>query len=269
MTNQLEDRLRTHYTAVADELHLPPLTVEELIDPSRTVTVRVASAAPGRRRVGRALGAVAAIATVVGGLVIATDRPGADQSEAPLDPTATTGVPTNPTTASSAPTTGTQAATEPGPAPALTPAETLPSLADVSDIVPATVLGTAPADWYRLQPDLDVAWYSNGGDVSMLCLRTPLGSECRTDDFKPTEFGGGPIGVWTAGQQLIVLTLDPGDDLALRLNDGTTATMPVERDPQINWGTARFQLTPSLTPIGLTRIFVEAATEESEPPTTS
>ena len=81
-----------------------------------------------------------------------------------------------------------------------------------SVVVPPTVLGTGPTDWYRLLPDLDVAWYSPNNGSSMLCFRTPtLDATCGTDNFAPTTLGGGPIGVATAGEQLIVITLDPGD----------------------------------------------------------
>jgi len=120
------------------------------------------------------------------------------------------------------------------------PVETLPDFDDLSD-TPVTVAGTAPTDWYRLQPDLDVAWYSRN-TVSSLCFRTPRGMSCQPDRFRPIEFGGEPIVVGTGGDQVLVVTLDERDDITVELSDGTFLSAAVERDDQISWGVARLEL---------------------------
>ena len=135
------------------------------------------------------------------------------------------------------------------------PAATLPELADVSSVVPATVLATGPSDWYRLQPDLDVAWYSDGGASSMLCFRTPAGQECQLDEFAPSAMGGGPIGVRSVDDRWLVVTLDPEITVTLAFNDGQTVTSPVERDDQIGWGVARIWSASGATPEGLAMTF--------------
>ena len=241
MTTELEDRLRTHYEALADELHLPPLTLDELLDPSRAIPVRAASAARRQHRIGWSLGAAAAAAALVAGVVIASDRPGAQQPSEMVDPSDTA---------------------------ALTPTETLPDMSDVSDDVPPTVMATTPTDWYRLQPDLDVAWHSDGEGTSMLCLRTPLGSEYQPDDFSPPSSMVARSACGPRASSSSSSPSTPGDDFTLTLSDGSTATRPVERDPQINWGTSRFQLTGNLAPSGLSKLF-ETSTDFAEPPTTS
>ncbi len=171
--------------------------------------------------------------------------------------------PTGNTPASSTPTgiprTGTAPDVDGATAPE--PAAVLPDLPDVSDVVPPTVVGTGPTDWYRLQPDLDVAWYSPNDGTSMLCFRTPvLDAACQPDEFRPSEFGGGPIGVTTAGDQLLVITLDPGNTVTLTLDDGTAVTAPLARDPQTDWGTARFHLRGIGAATGLAATYAPAAT---------
>ena len=135
------------------------------------------------------------------------------------------------------------------------PAVTLPELADVSSVVPATVLATGPSDWYRLQRDLDVAWYSDGGEMSMLCFRTPAGQECQLDEFAPTAMGGGPIGVRSVDDRWLVVTLDPEITVTLAFDNGQTVTSPVERDDQIGWGVARIWSASGATPEGLAMVF--------------
>jgi hypothetical protein len=151
------------------------------------------------------------------------------------------------------------------------PAATLPALTDVSSVVPPTVLGTGPTDWYRLQPDLDVAWYSDGGDQSMLCFRTPAGQDCQLDRFAPTASGGGPIGVRSVDDQLLVVTLDPASPVTVRFDNGHTVTRPFELDDQIGWGVARVQMPPAGTPEGLSMLFETApdGSSSSAPPMTT
>jgi hypothetical protein len=191
------------------------------------------------------LAAAAAAVIVGGGLTVLATRPTGD-------------TPASSTPAGAAPTGTTPAADD---ATALEPAAVLPDLPDVSDVVPPTVVGTGPTDWYRLQPDLDVAWYSPNDGTSMLCLRTPaLDATCQPDEFRPSELGGGPIGVTTAGDQLLVITLDPGNIVTLTLDDGTTVTAPLARNPQTGWGTARFQLGDGTAPTGLTATYAPTET---------
>ncbi len=135
------------------------------------------------------------------------------------------------------------------------PAVTLPELADVSSVVPATVLASGPSDWYRLQRDLDVAWYSDGGGTSMLCFRTPAGQECQLDGFAPTAMGGGPIGVRSVDDRWLIVTLDPETTVTLAFDDGQTITSPVERDDQTGWGVARIWSASGATPEGLAMTF--------------
>lgn len=151
------------------------------------------------------------------------------------------------------------------------PAATLPALTDVSSVVPPTVLGTGPTDWYRLQPDLDVAWYSDGGDHSMLCFRTPAGQDCQLDRFAPTASGGGPIGVRSVDDQLLVLTLDPASTVTVTFDIGHTVTRPVEADEQIGWAVARVQMPPAGTPEGLSMLFgtSQGGSASSAPPMTT
>lgn len=138
----------------------------------------------------------------------------------------------------------------------LEPTATLPEDPEMDDVVPVTVVGTAPTEWYRMQPDLDVAWYSPNDGTSMLCLRTPVVDEaCQPDEFSPTAIGGGPIGVATAGEQLIVLTVDPGDTITLATTAGGEITAPVIRDTRINWGIARIDVSDGVEIDGLTMLF--------------
>ena len=150
-------------------------------------------------------------------------------------------------------------------------AATLPALTDVSSEVPPTVLGTGPTDWYRLQPDLDVAWYSDGGDQSMLCFRTPAGQDCQLDRFAPTASGGGPIGVRSVDDQLLVLTLDPASPVTVTFDNGQTVTRPFEADEQTGWGVARVQMPPAGNPEGLSMLFdtSQDGSASSAPPMTT
>ncbi len=124
---------------------------------------------------------------------------------------------------------------------ALLPVQTLPDGADVSD-TRVTVAASAPTDWYRLQPDLDVAWYQepSGQSPSMLCWRTPAGSECVPDEFP----GALPLIVRTAGGQTLVVTGGTTGTMTLdvQLTSGAVLSAPLEFDETISWGVARYQL---------------------------
>lgn len=135
------------------------------------------------------------------------------------------------------------------------PAAILPELADVST-VPVTVVDSGPSDWYRLLPDLDVAWYSEGaGAPSMLCFRTPAGSACLLDEFAPASNGGGPIAVQSVGGQVLIVTLAPDPEVSITFDNGEIRTAPVEFDPQIGWGVARIQAPDASSPVGLSMLF--------------
>lgn len=206
--------------------------------------------------------ASAAVGTVlVGGLLVIARSP--DQSSVPAR-----GADDGPATAPSAAAAPEPAAVEPvEPIERVEPTETLPARPDVTGEVPPTVVGTAPTDWYRLQPDLEVAWFSPNDGTSMLCLRTPTVPEiCQPDEFLPTEFGGGPIGVDTAGGQLIVLTLDPGDTITLATTAGAEVAAPVRHEPGTGWGVARFHAVDGVDVEGLAAMF-SAPADDATPST--
>jgi hypothetical protein len=126
---------------------------------------------------------------------------------------------------------------------ALAPVVTLADTGDLTD-VPITVLTDAPAEWYRLAPDLDVAWYQdqiNGAD-SMVCWRTPLGSDCQADNTRPGE---SVFAVPTGGGQTLVIMIAGEvrrDTLDVVLDDGVVLVSPIEWDETINWGVARYAI---------------------------
>ena len=114
------------------------------------------------------------------------------------------------------------------------PQQSLPESADLTTS-PVTVQGSGPSSWYRLQPDLDVAWYSDGQGDSQLCFRTPALEQCQPDRFVP----GGFVSVRSAGGHWLVVTMDPVDRLEVALDDGTRRTVAVQPDSQIGWRTGR------------------------------
>lgn len=207
------------------------------------------------------------LAGVVGMYLVATRDPasGPATSELPsgADESASTVVATAPVTSVATAVTSVPAGVAVGTSPPATtapsvlapPAATLPELTDASSVVPVTVMGTGPTEWYRLQRDLDVAWYSDGGEMSMLCFRTPAGQECQLDEFAPTANGGGPIGVRTVDDRWLVVTLDPESTVTLAFDNGETVTSQVERDDQIGWGVARIWSASGATPTGLAMVF--------------
>lgn len=198
------------------------------------------------------------LAGVVGMFWVATRDPvsGPATSELPsgANESASTVVATAPVTSVAAAVTSGPPVTT-APSVLAPPAATLPDLADVSSGVPVTVMGSGPSEWYRLQRDLDVAWYSDGGEMSMLCFRTPAGQECQLDEFAPSAIGGGPIGVRTVDDRWLVVTLDPESTVTLSFDDGQTVTSPVERDDQIGWGVARIWSASGATPEGLAMVY--------------
>ena len=202
---------------------------------------------------------------VVGMFLVATRDPvpatsespsGADESVSTVVATApVTSVATTETSVPSGVAVGTSPTATTAPSVLAPPAATLPELADVSSGVPVTVVGAGPSEWYRLQRDLDVAWYGDGAETSMLCFRTPAGQECQPDEFAPTANGGGPIGVRTVDDRWLVVTLDPETTVTLGFDNGQTLTSPVERDDQLGWGVARIWSASGATPEGLAMVF--------------
>jgi hypothetical protein len=240
MTATLEDRLRLHYDLRTTEI---PERGPGLDDVAvLRINPRPAGPRPHRAaRVSMVIGSVAA-ATVLGFVLInpPTTEPQGVGSVAPSSPSSSAAEAVD----------------------ALVPVQTLPDGADVSD-TPVTVAASAPTDWYRLQPDLDVAWYQepSGQSPSMLCWRTPVGSECLPDDFP----GALPLLVPTAGGQTLVVTGGTGGSadattLDVELTDGTVLSAPLARDETISWGVARYQIPAgeSITAVG------DAAAQASE-----
>jgi len=231
---------------------------------------------PPRRRANVALRVAACLVGLVGllGVAWAANRDGTAGAPA-AQPTATTpaafatSAPLDTRVAATAAATGVVPTTAPGQM--LAPAATLPPFADVSASVPPTVVGTGPTDWYRLQPDLDVAWYSDAtGTQSMLCFRSPAGQECRLDTFAPTAAGGGPVAVSSAGNQYLIVTLDPTDVVTVAFDDGQLASAPVEVDPQTSWRVARIAMPFGASwPVGVADFFLApgGATATSAPAT--
>ena len=123
----------------------------------------------------------------------------------------------------------------------LTPAETLPDTGDLSD-TPVTVAAAEPSNWYRLQPDLDVAWYQDPTVLSssMFCWRTPVASECVLDDTA----GALTLIVPTAGEQTLVISGGHTDETTLdvQLTNGAILTAPLVMDATISWGVARYRV---------------------------
>jgi hypothetical protein len=214
MNATLEDRLRRHYDERTHDIpaHGPGL------DDRTLLTIRPATSQPQHLASRLAL-TVGSLAAAVIGAVVLLDRSSTDQPAA-----------TNSTTAD------TTEIAEP-----LSPVDTLPDGPDVSD-TPVTVLASAPTDWYRLQPDLDVAWYHGTGTQSrsMLCWRTPVGSECVPDEGADVL----PLIVPTAGGQTLVVTRGTTGPATLdvQLTGGGVLSAPLEIDDTISWGVARYQL---------------------------
>jgi hypothetical protein len=227
MNATIEERLRRHYDERTREIpaHGPGIGAEALPQ----ITFQRAAAWP---RVRRATWATLAIGSVTAAALLGfvlISRPTTEQLDS-----AGSDVPSSATSVTSDSTADVDA---------LQPVQTLPDGGDVSD-TPATVVAAAPVDWYRLQPDLDVAWHldPSGQSPSMLCWRTPVGSECFPDDLPDDALGALPLIVPTGGGQTLVVTIvDAGTtDLEVRLTGGTVMTAPVVVDDTIGWSVARY-----------------------------
>ncbi|HWL42730.1 MAG TPA: hypothetical protein VNQ73_07290 [Ilumatobacter sp.] len=265
----LDERLRRAAELLDEAATSAPLTLEWLADDSGPGR-RVHPVAPTPDNRASVLVRVAALLVGVAGLAgiaWAATRDGNSSRSAPVaQPSATTWA--------AAGSTGLAAPTAPATIAAshhsLPPAGLLPPVVDVSGQVPPTVVGDGPTDWYRLQPDLEVAWYSDAaGTASMLCLKTPVGTECQVDQFAPTANGGGPIAIRSVGDQFLVITLDPVDTLTVAFDNGLTATVPAYADAQIGWRVARVALPAGATrPDGMTALFTIPPPVSTAAPTT-
>lgn len=231
----LEDRLREHFDRRTRGLpqHGPGLDVSTTPGHSSVTTTRSPWAT--------GLMAVAAVAALVAaGAVVLQRAPDSDSEIVSAT------VPSGPITA---PITG------PGDASVgvLEPVETLPESGDVSD-TPVTVAATAPVDWYRFAPDLDVSWYldPSGTEPSMFCWRTPAvdAPQCSVDAIGSVVV---PLVVPTAGGQTLVLggSPQPDGELAIELDDGTTLSAPQIADDVIDWGVARFAVPADRRIVGI------------------
>ena len=247
MSITLEERLR-RAGELLDEVTVQPVAGELRVTPSR----------PPKHGASPVWLRAAAAVLVIGamlGVAWLSARDSSDQSASATTTAApeitaaeTTAGSASETTAApdttSASSTETTAAAEPGPS------ETLPATSDLSS-TPITVQGTGPTTWYRLQPDLDVAWFSDGTS-SQLCFRTPAVEQCQIDRF----VSGGYVAVQTAGGQWLVLTIDNVDQLDVTLDGGATATVTVRPDSQTGWRTGRLQ---GPTPTDASMTFSDAA----------
>lgn len=214
MTDQLEHELRHHFDRQTAHLPLsgPGVPIPGSIRPT-------AVAGPSRRNTFMLVAAASMILLVVGGLVVLAGRSGGR------------GVSTSDT----------------GPAgerSVLEPVVTLPDSADVSS-APVTVAADEPTDWYRVAPDLDVAWFQSldGASPSIFCWRTPVAPDgvCTIDAVGTVVV---PLVVPAAGGQTLVLA---GGDranptLEITLDDGSTSAASQDFDDIIDWGVARFAL---------------------------
>lgn len=232
MNATLEDRLRHHYDERTREIpeHGPGL------DDGAVLSINLQRAEPRQHRAARVslvIGSVAA-ATVLGFVLI--NRPTTEQS----------GVGSVGPTSSSSPT-----STSPGIV-VLGASEILPDTGDLTD-TPVTVAGNSPTDWYRVQLDLDIAWYqeASGQSPAMLCWRTPVGSNCSPADDPKGQF---PLIVSTAGGMAIVVTSGgtEGEQLDVQLTNGEFLSEPLVVDEVTGWGVARYQIPAgeSITAVG-------------------
>lgn len=125
----------------------------------------------------------------------------------------------------------------------LAPVVTLADTGDLTD-VPVTVLAETPTEWYRLSPDLDVAWHQDQMNAAepMVCWRTPVGSDCQVDNTRPGE---SVFVVPTGGGQTLVVMIASDtrrEVLDVVLDDGAVLVSPIEWNDTINWGVARYAI---------------------------
>lgn len=191
---------------------------------------------PQRPRILVGLAAAAIVGVLVGGLVILSGRGEPAQNE-PADESASA------TNAS------------------LEPVATLPDMDDL-DPTPVTIAGTAPTLWFRVAPDLDVAWYAptDGSTPSMFCWRTPVGDDCQPDEAPSL------IVVPTAGDQTLVIAGGAASqDVQIQLDDGSGLSAPViTTQTVIDLGVARFEL-PDGTSIVSTQLVAAGSDLSGDP----
>ena len=139
--------------------------------------------------------------------------------------------------------------------PVYAPSATLPPVTGTPGS-PVTVAGNEPTEWYRLQPDLDVAWYGGTGE-SMVCFRSPSVEQCQVDRIAPADFGGGPVAIAGGPGQFLIVTvaLEPVTLVDVALDDGSSVTAVSEIDPQIAWSVARVSVRPGTVPVGMSMTF--------------
>lgn len=173
-------------------------------------------------------------------------------------PVASSTVTTVATTAPAGAATGTAPPTTAPDVPTLEPSAVLPVSPDVV-VTPLTVAGVEPTDWYRLQPDLDVAWYSDTAiDESMLCFRSPsVAASCQSDEALPAA-SGGPIAVQGGPGQFLIVTLGGGHgaSVSVTLDDGSEVSALAEADPVIGWSVARVAVPDGRRPVGMWMSFL-------------
>lgn len=211
----------------------------------------------GRRSSSLARVAAAAVMVLGGiGLVSLTLRDSDTTGNGSEPTTATTAPPAETAPATSMPTPSSLATDVEGAAPPVyEPSGTLPPVTGATGS-PVTVAGNEPTEWYRLQPDLEVAWYGGTGD-SMVCFRSPSVEECQADRIAPVDLGGGPVAIAGGPGQFLIVTvaLDPVPLVDVALDDGSSVTAVSEVDPQIAWSVARVPVEPGTVPVGMSMTF--------------
>lgn len=237
MTTSLEDRLRHHYLERTAHLR----TVGPGLNSRVTHDVELSPTTPqgSRPRARGALIAAAATVVVVAGLVNINQR---NQDE-------TVGETNN---------TNTPAAAADS---ALEPVATLPDTDDL-DTTPVTVAGSAPTSWFRVAPDLDVAWYAppDASGPSMFCWRTPTDDDCQPDDLPSL------IVATTAGDQTLVIAAGAdSQEVQVQLDNGSGLSAPVITTQSVaDLGVARFEL-PAGTSIVSARIAAPGSDLSGDP----
>lgn len=234
MTSTIEDRLRRHYDDRTR--HLPE--VGPGLDVSGRHDLELSSTSSGDRRRSRGvLVAGAATIVLVGGLAVMSQRDPDTADDAAAD--------------ESAP----PAAADGG----LAPAATLPDTEDL-DETPVTVAGNGPSSWFRVAPDLDVAWYAPTDGSTVFCWRTPTGSDCQPEDSSSLTVAS------TAGGQTLVITNGArGGEVQIQLDDGSGRSAPVvNTGSDIDLGVARFEL-PDGTSIVSSQIAAAGSSLSGDP----
>ncbi|MCU1401595.1 MAG: hypothetical protein JWN62_4704 [Acidimicrobiales bacterium] len=228
--NNLEDRLRHHYT---DRAAIMPTSGPGLDDPvAATITAGPHRAKPRRTlRLGIAAGTIAAAVALV---AIAANRS-----------TDTNSASTPPSPASNdAPTTVETTVAIPG--------ATLPPDPTLSQ-TPVTVAYGGPRSYWRWLPDLDIAEQQTATGGTELCWRTPTGDGCIDDAFESPA-----TGIIPTDEAAIILArpalgqiANPTTVTAL-LSDQTTVVGALLYDSDFGVGYARIPLQPGLTVVSAT-----------------